>query len=63
MNLKTPKPNYFYYNLYFTFGFLTHPEVVDFGHYSDFKEIWFDKYVQFRGSLKSKDLIPHFCRQ
>ena len=43
--------------------YIANQEVADFGHYSDFKEIWFDNYVEFRSSLKGKDSLPLFCRQ
>lgn len=43
--------------------YIANPEVIDFGHYSSFKEIWFDKYVKFRSGSKNQDSLPHFCKQ
>jgi len=41
--------------------YIANQEVLDFGHYDDFEEIWFKKYIGFRKGMKDKSLVPEHC--
>jgi pyrroloquinoline quinone biosynthesis protein E len=43
--------------------YIANQEVIDFGRFSDFEEIWFKKYTDFRLALKSLPKIPSFCQE
>jgi pyrroloquinoline quinone biosynthesis protein E len=43
--------------------YIANQEVVDFGSYSDFKEIWFKKYVNFRNSMKNIHNVSSYCQE
>lgn len=40
---------------------IANAEVVNFGTYDEFQEIWYNKYVKFREALKSGD-VPAYCK-
>jgi len=43
--------------------YIANQEVVDFGHYDDFKNIWFTKYNSFRDAMKDPDVeIRDYCK-
>jgi len=43
--------------------YIANQEVVNYGAYDKFDEIWFDKYVGFRRALKQKKTVPEYCRE
>lgn len=42
--------------------YIANQEVVDFGEYKDFDQIWFSKYVDFRKGMRNKSIVPDFCK-
>lgn len=43
--------------------YIANQEVIDFGEYKDFKDIWFKKYIKFREGVKKKETLPYFCKE
>lgn len=43
--------------------YIANQEVVNFGHYRDFQDIWFRKYQAFRSALKEGKAIPKYCQE
>lgn len=43
--------------------YIANQEVIDFGEYEEFKDIWFKKYNEFREGMKKKEKRPHFCKE
>lgn len=41
--------------------YIANQEMVNFGGYDNFKDIWFNKYVGLRKSMKKIDLVPAYC--
>ena len=43
--------------------YIANQEVVDFGHYDDFENIWFNKYRSFRDAMKNPDVqVRDYCK-
>lgn len=42
--------------------YIANQEVVDYGSYDDFGNIWFSKYVRFRRGMKDSNLLPDHCK-
>lgn len=43
--------------------YIANQEVVNFGHYDDFNDIWFNKYQSFRDSIKNPDVdVRSYCK-
>jgi pyrroloquinoline quinone biosynthesis protein E len=43
--------------------YIANQEVVTFGQYKDFKNVWYQEYAHIRRKMKNKETVPGFCRR
>ncbi len=42
--------------------YIANQEIINFGKHSDFEKIWYNKYNNFRKSMKNIDTVPDYCK-